>query len=360
MNILTERMIAASSRRRAERQASIRRYRNCATVQYALARFYPASLTQHLKLSKQAIAQVIKDVQRSTALTPDTQRKLLALLQEALRHQEQAVGPENLRYAKGNPYHDDSGQFTSKDKSASGLPKEAAKKLDRKLPIIEVGVPSSLSAKTAEAWAIAHLRGTPLKNRETKTVWYASGKSFAKMLAGNKPFARVRVAALYALERLVRSAIRTDHRADDGRDPAVKAIHQFHVPVRFDGDVYSLRLTGKEFVPSRNLENKLHSYRIDDLVIEKEPAGSISRVSRKAVPSVPSADSSISLRRLLGADNYSKGDSPYKQAAKPEGPASPAGESSDSNISPPKPEVKKKHHARQSSLLAVRAALLTR
>ena len=87
------------------------------------------------------------------------------------------------------------------------------------------------------------------------------------MLAGNKGFALERIAAIYSLPGLVKQA-KGVQMPDGGGNRAVSAAYHLYVPFSFNGLTYRVRLVAREFHNGQRPD--LHSYRIEDVVIENE------------------------------------------------------------------------------------------
>lgn len=214
--------------------------------------------------------------------------------------------------AVGGELPPESGALLQPDESARGekqyRPEDIEGDVDRVVKIVPAKPEASRRIADARQWAKENLQGRELPNRETGIVAVPSDDSIGKMLAGGKPYPGERSAAMYSLPELFAEAARTTRHADDGSDRQVAQVHEFHAPFEYQGQVYRVRMLAKEFTPATKWPNKLHSYRIEDVVVEKEtPAGTRAIAGGETTTrSTPSAGK-MTLRQLFN-DFKPKGD----------------------------------------------------
>jgi hypothetical protein len=150
----------------------------------------------------------------------------------------------------------------------------------------------------AVAWARENLLGETLHNPDTGFAGVVSGASLKKMLIQRKEFPEVRAAAIYELPQIMQVA-KGMALPGDPRDPLVTRTVFLFAPVTHDGQTYRLRLVGKEFADAK--DPKIHSYRIEEIQVEKEKAAPRLTHSEGQGPktNAPSALPEITLEQLL-------------------------------------------------------------
>ncbi|MEI7671229.1 MAG: JAB domain-containing protein, partial [Deltaproteobacteria bacterium] len=189
-----------------------------------------------------------------------------------------------------------------------------------------VSAPASLTLKRSDAIESAlqavEDKGGYLKidNGEYAVSRSALNKMTAEHGEGgfSKPYQRERIIAIQVLPELV-AAAKDIPRPDDGRAPRVKVIHELYAPLEYQGKLYSVRILAKEFTDEakgqdKNLKDKLHSLRIDDIIIG-EYTGTLApgvssgglentgiapaRAKSDANAASPTADRKVKLRQLI-------------------------------------------------------------
>ncbi|EIP99316.1 hypothetical protein OpiT1DRAFT_03830 [Opitutaceae bacterium TAV1] len=137
----------------------------------------------------------------------------------------------------------------------------------------------SLKTKEAAKWARDNLRDQPLHNDDLSADFFLSRDGISKMVeqGGGKPFHRVRVAAIYSLKNLVKYA-KGVQMPDGSGSQNVSSVRHLWVPFSWQGSIYRMRLLVREF-SDKNAKPDVHSYRIEDVVFEKEKAPPVDKVA---------------------------------------------------------------------------------
>ncbi|MDR2512783.1 MAG: hypothetical protein LBD01_03170 [Puniceicoccales bacterium] len=129
----------------------------------------------------------------------------------------------------------------------------------------------SLNQKEAIAFAKKEFAGDSFVNDDTGKSFVVTPGGIDKMIGqGNKGFTRERIAAIYRLPQLIRDA-KGVSLPDGGGSLRVAAAYHLYVPFEWRGMVYRVRLLAREFNDSSLPD--VHSYRIEDIVVEGDEAG---------------------------------------------------------------------------------------
>lgn len=142
-------------------------------------------------------------------------------------------------------------------------------------------------ARTAEEVSVVHApKDAPISRRDAESWWrehgprtvqrdeiqaQVTGQTLAKITAGGKPYPQARMAMITRLQELVANGARFN-RSDDGRDPNVKGVVEIYAPFSFNGDLYRARMLIKLFRPESPHPDKLHSGRIEEVILENRNA----------------------------------------------------------------------------------------
>ncbi|MBE2180073.1 MAG: hypothetical protein IAE97_06340 [Chthoniobacterales bacterium] len=187
--------------------------------------------------------------------------------------------------------------FARQSEFPRNLP-EFGERQGEKITIVESDTDAPKSSAQAESWWKE--RG-PRKVIRPGLEASVSGKSISKITSGGKPFPEVRMAAVLHLQPLFYHGARFS-RPDNGSDPQVKTIHEIYSPFHHKGETYRIRLLVKEFQESAARGAKLHSARVEDVVVEKSSPASTSDGDARAVPSSASPGY-LTLRQLFAEVN---------------------------------------------------------
>ncbi|MDR2429410.1 MAG: hypothetical protein LBD14_00635 [Puniceicoccales bacterium] len=129
----------------------------------------------------------------------------------------------------------------------------------------------SLNQKEAIAFAKNEFSGRGFENADTGKSFFIMPGGIDKMIGqGNKGFTRERIAAVYRLPQLIKNA-KGVSMPDGGGSPRVATAYHLYVPFEWRGTVYRVRLLAREFNDSSLPD--VHSYRIEDIVVEGDEAG---------------------------------------------------------------------------------------
>lgn len=172
-------------------------------------------------------------------------------------------------------------------------------KLDEPVPVIGAKPEARPVVAAAKAWAAQNLVGKALMNDDFGVEFAVSGRSISKITSAKAgdPNAGVRAAAVWSLPELVKEArgfVRANTKADDHQ---TRFVYELFAPFTFRGKTYSARIIAKDYPPGIRRTDKVHSLRIEDVLINENAAGNSQE--RRETGAVPSAASQVTLRDLI-------------------------------------------------------------
>ena len=125
------------------------------------------------------------------------------------------------------------------------------------------------SKKAAKAWWRKNKFESAV-NLSSKVRALVSGNTIEKATSGGKGYARVRMASVPTIKELYENAFDTVYRPNNKEhDDNTENIIELDSAFRYEGELYRVRLTVKRYFTESKQPDRLHSLRIDDVVVEK-------------------------------------------------------------------------------------------